>query len=170
MDNVGQAPISALARKMRGSGYNGRRLVRELLRKATDSGLNVMRTFAHTTDPNYPMQIRPGQYDEDVFRALDFVIAEAGRSGVKVILSLVDNWKYAGGVDEFVDWSAGVPPRDPKFPPINKLGDVTLDVSVCACVLGCACAGAWGEEGLLQAHTCGCMRVCAQVPTSVANH
>lgn len=56
VDNVGQAPISALARKMRGSGYNGRRLVRELLRKATDSGLNVMRTFAHTTDPNYPMQ------------------------------------------------------------------------------------------------------------------
>ncbi len=28
------------------------------------------------------------------------MIAEAGKAGLKVILSLVDNWKYHGGVDE----------------------------------------------------------------------
>ena len=39
-------------------------------------------------------------YNEDMFQGLDFVIAEAGKAGLKVILSLVDNWKYHGGVDE----------------------------------------------------------------------
>ena len=45
-------------------------------------------------------QERPGVYNEDMFQGLDFVIAEAGKAGLKVILSLVDNWKYHGGVDE----------------------------------------------------------------------
>lgn len=153
---VAQAPIPSLARKMRGVGFNGRRMVRQLMREAAAAGLNAMRTWAHTTDPVYPMQVRllllllllmmvvvglgllvllvvvglglllqqplpcirlllpslrrqhllawpqikPGVYDEGVLRGLDYVIAEAGRSGIKTILSFVDNWKYAGGVDE----------------------------------------------------------------------
>jgi hypothetical protein len=47
-----------------------------------------------------PAQVRPGTYNEDTFRGLDYVIAEAGKAGIKVILSLADNWKYHGGVDE----------------------------------------------------------------------
>src|SRR6476646_5397881 len=31
--------------------------------------------------------------------------------GMKVLLSLADNWKYAGGVDQYVDWSSTVPER-----------------------------------------------------------
>lgn len=46
------------------------------------------------------LQVKPGVYSEDAFRALDYVVAEAGKAGLKVVLSLVDNWKYAGGVDE----------------------------------------------------------------------
>lgn len=34
---------------------------------------------------------------------------------------------------QFVDWSATVPARDPKYPPINKLGDVTVEVRPQAC-------------------------------------
>ena len=39
-------------------------------------GLNVMRVFAHTTDPNFPLQTGPGEYNEKVFKALDFVLVE----------------------------------------------------------------------------------------------
>ncbi len=55
------------------------------------------------------MQVRPGVYNEDMFRGLDFVLAEAGKVGIKVILSLADNWKYHGGVDEVrgPDWPIG---------------------------------------------------------------
>jgi mannan endo-1,4-beta-mannosidase len=45
-------------------------------------------------------QTKPGEYDEEVFRGLDVVIAEAQRAGLRVIFSFVDNWKYYGGVDE----------------------------------------------------------------------
>ncbi len=41
-------------------------------------GLNVMRVFAHTTDPNFPLQTAPGVYNEKVFKALDFVLVEVG--------------------------------------------------------------------------------------------
>lgn len=46
------------------------------------------------------LQVKPGVYSEDAFRALDYVVSQAGKAGLKVVLSLVDNWKYAGGVDE----------------------------------------------------------------------
>ena len=60
VDNIAQAPLAAVSRKMQGSGssgYNGRELVRQLLREAAGAGLNVMRTWAHTTDPDHPLQV-----------------------------------------------------------------------------------------------------------------
>ena len=35
----------------------GRDIVREALRQASEAGLNVLRTFAHTTDDNFPFQV-----------------------------------------------------------------------------------------------------------------
>lgn len=49
-------------------------------------------------NPEYPLQTSPGQYNEDVFEALDFVVAEAGAAGIRVVLSLTDQWRYRGGV------------------------------------------------------------------------
>ena len=31
--------------------------MREALRQASEAGLNVLRTFAHTTDDNFPFQV-----------------------------------------------------------------------------------------------------------------
>ena len=50
--------------------------MRQALRQASRMGLNVMRVFAHTTDPNFPLQTAPGVYNEKVFKALDFVLVE----------------------------------------------------------------------------------------------
>ena len=61
-------------------GQKGRALVRQALRQASHMGLNVMRVFAHTTDPNFPLQTAPGVYNEKVFKALDFVLVEVGYS------------------------------------------------------------------------------------------
>ena len=51
-------------------------LVRQALKEASGMGLNVMRVFAHTTDPNFPMQTSAGVYNEKVLKALDFVMVE----------------------------------------------------------------------------------------------
>lgn len=38
----------------------------------------------------------PGKYNEEAWEALDRVLDEARRVGLKVMLSFLDNWKYAG--------------------------------------------------------------------------
>lgn len=105
---------------------DNRHKVDELLRTAAQAGLNVMRTWAHTTDPKHPLQVKPGVYDESTFRALDYVLWAAQRAGLRVMLSMVDTWKHAGGMDEFVDWCG--PARDKRYPPIAQDGDVDTGV------------------------------------------
>lgn len=49
--------------------------------------------------PNTPcaLQKRPGEYDPRGFKALDLVVETCRRRGLKLILSLIDNWKYYNG-------------------------------------------------------------------------
>lgn len=43
----------------------------------------------------------PGQFDEQAFRSLDKVLEVANRKGIRVIIPLVDNWTWWGGVGEY---------------------------------------------------------------------
>lgn len=92
-------------------------LIRRTMQEAAAAGLTVIRTWAHTTNPDYPLQESPGKYNEKALFALDTVIDEARRAGLRVIPTFVDNWKYYGGVDEV---------RCPRLP----------HVCVCGCVCG----------------------------------
>ncbi len=47
----------------------------------------------------------PGVYDERVFRALDWVMCEAGRRGLKLVLGLTNFWSDYGGMGQYVKWS-----------------------------------------------------------------
>ena len=44
------------------------------------------------------LQDGPGKYNDDVWEAMDRVLDEARRAGLKVMLSFLDNWKYNGAV------------------------------------------------------------------------
>lgn len=92
-------------------GLNGHEILARAFRNASMMGLNVVRTWAHTTSSRFPFQVSPGQYTEEGLEALDFVMDQARRNGLQVILSFVDNWKYYNGVDQYVDWSSTAPPR-----------------------------------------------------------
>lgn len=105
-------------------GKSGKAQVRDMFSQSRSAQLSVVRTWVHTNDQQFPFQIEPGVYDEAAFRALDFVIEEARRNGLKLVLSLVDNWKYYNGVDQFVDWSKTAPPRTHDRP-VEKGGDPT---------------------------------------------
>ena len=43
-----------------------------------------------------------GQFDERVFIGLDFLIAEAGKRGLKLILALTNYWSPFGGMAQYV--------------------------------------------------------------------
>jgi mannan endo-1,4-beta-mannosidase len=43
----------------------------------------------------------PGEFNEEAFRALDLALEVANKTGVRLIIPLVDNWKWQGGRGEY---------------------------------------------------------------------
>ncbi|XP_057973788.1 mannan endo-1,4-beta-mannosidase 5-like [Malania oleifera] len=72
---------------------------------AAAAGLTVCRTWAFSDGGTRPLQKSPGAYNENFFRALDFVVSEAGKYNIRLILSLVNNWKDYGGKPQYVQWA-----------------------------------------------------------------
>ena len=43
----------------------------------------------------------PGDFNEEAFRSLDLALEAANKQGVRLIIPLVDNWKWQGGIAEY---------------------------------------------------------------------
>ncbi|KAI3450975.1 hypothetical protein Pfo_007640 [Paulownia fortunei] len=74
-------------------------------RQAASHGLTVARTWAFSDGGYRPLQYYPGSYNEQMFKGLDFVVAEARRYGIKLILSLANNYESFGGKKQYVNWA-----------------------------------------------------------------
>ncbi|XP_015889981.3 mannan endo-1,4-beta-mannosidase 7 [Ziziphus jujuba] len=74
-------------------------------REASSHGLSVARTWAFSDGGYRPLQYSPGSYNEQMFKGLDFVIAEARKHGIKLILSLANNYESFGGKKQYVNWA-----------------------------------------------------------------
>ncbi|KAL5209202.1 hypothetical protein ABZP36_004825 [Zizania latifolia] len=74
-------------------------------RQASARGLNLARTWAFSDGGDQPLQSSPGVYDEAMFQGLDFVIAEARRHGVYLLLCLTNNFDDFGGKRQYVRWA-----------------------------------------------------------------
>ncbi|XP_010464782.1 PREDICTED: putative mannan endo-1,4-beta-mannosidase 4 [Camelina sativa] len=73
---------------------------------AISHGLTIARTWGFHDGAIYrALQTSPGIYDEQTFQGLDFVIAEAKRLGIKMIMPLVNNWSDYGGRKQYVAWA-----------------------------------------------------------------
>ncbi|EOA33012.1 hypothetical protein CARUB_v10016343mg [Capsella rubella] len=69
-------------------------------------GLTIARTWGFNDGASYrALQTAPGFYDENTFQGLDFVISEAKRVGLKMIITFVNNWSDYGGKKQYVDWA-----------------------------------------------------------------
>lgn len=78
--------------------------VSDVFRQASSVGLSVCRTWAFNDGQWRALQKSPSDYDEEVFKALDFVVSEARKHKIRLILSLVNNWEAYGGKAQYVYW------------------------------------------------------------------
>lgn len=79
--------------------------VSAVFNEASSHGLTVARTWAFNDGGYRALQYSPGSYNEQVFKGLDFVLAEARRYGIKLVLSLVNNYESFGGKKQYVNWA-----------------------------------------------------------------
>jgi hypothetical protein len=81
--------------------------IRDGLMTVRQMGGTVVRTYVlsvvRTNDPpGSPRHVLgPGKFDEAAFRELDLVLKIANEQGVRLIIPLVDNWKWQGGRAEY---------------------------------------------------------------------
>uniref|UniRef100_A0ACD5XE62 Uncharacterized protein n=1 Tax=Avena sativa TaxID=4498 RepID=A0ACD5XE62_AVESA len=74
-------------------------------RQASAHGMNLARTWAFSDGGDRPLQSSPGVYHEDMFQGLDFVVAEARRHGIYLLLCLTNNFDDFGGKRQYVQWA-----------------------------------------------------------------
>lgn len=79
--------------------------VTNAFQQASSHGLSVARTWAFSDGGVTPLQYSPGSYNEQMFKGLDFVVAEARRFGIKLVLSLVNNYESLGGKKQYANWA-----------------------------------------------------------------
>nr|CAB3474236.1 unnamed protein product [Digitaria exilis] len=82
-----------------------RNRVSRMFQAAAEMGLTVCRSWAFNDGAYNALQVSPGHFDERVFKALDRVVVEAGRHGVRLILSLANNLEAYGGKTQYVRWA-----------------------------------------------------------------
>ncbi|KAL5859394.1 hypothetical protein ACOSQ4_000690 [Xanthoceras sorbifolium] len=87
------------------SNLSTRAKVTDSFQQASKYGMNIARAWAFSDGGDKPLQYSPGSYNEDMFKGLDFVVSEAGKNGIYVILSFVNNYEEYGGRKQYVEWA-----------------------------------------------------------------
>jgi len=90
--------------------YKNSQMVDDVFAAAQSLGLNTMRTWAFCEGQAHEgvcLQPAAGVYDEAAFRKLDYVIKKARDSGVRLVLTLSNNWTDFGGIDQYLRWVGG---------------------------------------------------------------
>jgi len=84
--------------------------INDALEAVRQMGGQVIRIYSLSVrqigeDPNIPRHINgPGQFDEEAFKALDIVLDVANKKGIRVIIPIIDNWKWWGGIPALVEY------------------------------------------------------------------
>eukprot|EP01026_Neomeris_dumetosa_P044043 TRINITY_DN36_c0_g1_i2.p1 TRINITY_DN36_c0_g1~~TRINITY_DN36_c0_g1_i2.p1 ORF type:complete len:731 (+),score=97.47 TRINITY_DN36_c0_g1_i2:99-2291(+) len=91
-------------------------LITYLLDKSIGIGMNVIRIFGHGTTSRLSTQLYccPGSYKEEVLHGLDYILDEAARRDMKIILTFGDNWRhdFPDTVNYYVNFSTTAKAHD----------------------------------------------------------
>lgn len=88
----------------------GRKEVVQTLQKAQELGMTVVRMWAFADGPDEWNGLQPalGMLDEDVSRnGLEWLVHEAPRYGMRLLLSLTNGDAGFGGMEQYVSWFGG---------------------------------------------------------------
>ncbi|MBI1806915.1 MAG: T9SS type A sorting domain-containing protein [Ignavibacteria bacterium] len=94
----------------------------EIFREASALGLTTIRTWGFFDSPNTTnpavIQLSPGVFQQSGLLALDLVVERARAYGIRLIISLVNNWEDYGGMNQYVAWySSHVPSKAGAYTP-----------------------------------------------------
>jgi hypothetical protein len=84
--------------------------VRDGLATVRQMGGTVARIYAISVTrtnelPGTPRHVLgPGRFNEEAFRELDLALKIANEQGIRLIIPLVDNWKWQGGRADYAGW------------------------------------------------------------------
>jgi mannan endo-1,4-beta-mannosidase len=84
--------------------------ITDALLSVKQMGGQVVRTYTITVfkeeaPENFPCHVLgPGQFNEEAFVALDRMLALANQIGIRLIIPLVDNWQWLGGVPQYAQF------------------------------------------------------------------
>lgn len=92
--------------------YWDKSLVDSVMQTATELGFNTLRTWGFGSGSQYLYQPAPGEYNEEAFKRMDYIIKRASDYGLKLIVALTNYWADFGGMPQFVDWSDTATERD----------------------------------------------------------
>jgi mannan endo-1,4-beta-mannosidase len=84
--------------------YTSQKNIDQILENSSRMNLRVIRTWVFGEGENF-LQTAPGIYREEVLQTLDYILVKANELGLKLILTLVNNWKDYGGMNQYVQWS-----------------------------------------------------------------
>ena len=86
-------------------------MINAALNDAAAMSLAVVRAWAFADGPanDRPLQPEPYVYDEAAFDSLDYAVAQAGELGLRLVLTLTNNWPDYGGMSQYVSWFLGLP-------------------------------------------------------------
>lgn len=83
-------------------------MVNDVFEKAQAMGLKVMRTWGFSDgEPHCDLVLQSslGVYSEEGFKHFDYVVQQAEKYGMKLVVPLVNNWKEFGGINKYVEWT-----------------------------------------------------------------
>jgi hypothetical protein len=89
----------------------------DALESVRQMGGTVVRTYVLSvrregSDMGDHVYVRgPGDFNEEAFRTLDLALEIANRKGIRLVIPLVDNWKWQGGIGEYAAFR-GKQPED----------------------------------------------------------
>lgn len=89
--------------------------IEDALESVRQMGGQVVRTyvisvFREGSDMGRHVHVfAPGEFNEEAFKTLDRVLEIANRKGIRVIIPLVDNWKWMGGVPQYASFRGKEP-------------------------------------------------------------
>ncbi len=100
--------------------YKSNAEIDSVLNDAQKMGINTIRMWAFMDGEHhgYTLQSKPGVYisssAKNAMERIDYVVAQAKKRGIRLVLVMVNNWGDFGGIPAYADW-LGLKDRDAFF-------------------------------------------------------